>query len=286
MPDRHTTTTARDDARVTDLPFAVHVGEADAIRREAERARSPRHLVVTPVRLHRRNVQRRLREDGEPRSGFEFLRLVDVARRVNEAATTVESGPETRPETESLDRLDRLALTRRVLRGESPGVTGPLGRAVGTPAADHAERIERARVGLEMVTAFHPARLDALEAAIDALDGAARADARDLVGGLLALQRALEDGSPVAVSDAALLRGATATAAAAPEAVAAAYPNAETLSVAGVSTLTASLEDFLFVLGRETPVDVHLYLRHGTGPEIRDQLEASGRRFDPGEARE
>ncbi|GAB3420004.1 hypothetical protein GCM10027435_22140 [Haloparvum alkalitolerans] len=286
MTDRHTTPAARDDAADTALPFTVHVGEADAIRREADRARSPRHLVVTPVRLHRRNVQRRLREDGEPRSGFEFLRLVDVARRVNEAATAIEAGPDERPETESLDRLDRLALTRRVLRGGSSGVAGPLGRTVGTPVEDHAERIERARVGLEMVTAFHPGRLDALEAAIDALDGTARADARDLVGGLLALQRELDDRSPVAVSDAALLRVATATAAAAPEAIEAAYPDADTLSVAGVSTLTASLEDFLFVLGGETSIDVHLYLRHGTGPQIGDQLAAAGERFDPEGVRE
>jgi len=46
------------------------------------------------------------------------------------------------------------------------------------------------------------------------------------------------------------------------------------VTVAGVSTLGATLADFLTTLGAETgtDVEVHLHLRRATGPSIEDRL--------------
>lgn len=276
---RHTPTSTDPGDR---LPYTVHVGGSASIWRDAARAPQPHHLLVTPVQLHRRNIQRRLREAALPRSAFDFARLVDVARNVNGAARTV---TDTEPETESLDRIDRLALIRRLLRDPSSAARDPLERVVGSPASEYAETIERARVGLEMVTGFHPARIDALDATIDDLNGAARADARDLVTGLLALQTELDDRAEATVSETDLLRIASSLVATEPDVWPAAYGEIETLSVGGISMLTASLEDFLATVSTETDVDVHLYLRHGTGPQIRTQLATREGPFTPGEVR-
>ena len=261
-----------------DLPFEVRVGETDALWASAARSPTERHLVVTPVQLHRRNVKRRLREDARPRSEFAFARLVDVARDLAGAAR---KATDAEPTTETLDRIDRLALTRRVLRDEAfPSET--LARAVGAPAADRAERIERARTSLGMVTGFHPDRLDALRVVADETTGAAAEDARDLLEGLVALQVALGERTDAAVADTDLLRVATRHVAATPAVWAEAYPEIERLSVAGVSMLTATLEDFLRTVGGRTAVDVSLYLRAGTGPAIADQLRGQDAAYDPG----
>ena len=268
----------RSNAPPDDLPFTVRVDETDALWATTSRSPTPRHLAVTPVQLHRRNVKRRLREAAHPRSEFAFARLVDVARDLAGAARTV---TDAEPTTETLDRIDRLALTRRVLRDEAfPAET--LARVVGAPAADQAERVERARTSLGTVTGFHPDRLDALRAVADETEGAAAADARDLLEGLVALQVALEGRTDVAVSDTGLLRVATRHLAATPEVWERAYPDIETLSVAGVSMLTATLEDLLRTVGERTAVDVSLYLRAGTGPTIADQLRRQDAAFDPG----
>ncbi|NHN48491.1 hypothetical protein G9464_12935 [Halostella sp. JP-L12] len=261
-----------------DLPFAVRVGETDALWETASRARTPRHLLVTPVRLHRRNVKRRLREAARPRSEFAFARLVDVARDLAGAAR---KETDAEPTTETLDRIDRLALTRRVLRDEA-FPSEPLARVVGAPAADHAERIERARTSLGMVTGYHPDRLDALRAVAEETGGAAGDDARDLLEGLVALQAALGERADAAVSETELLRVATRHLAATPAVWEAAYPEIETLSVAGVSMLTATVEDFLRTVSVRTAVDVSLYLRAGSGPAIADQLRRADAAFDPG----
>lgn len=173
-------TTRRSNARPGDFPFAVRVGETDALWANAGRSPTERHLVVTPVQLHRRNVKRRLREDARPRSEFAFARLFDVARDLAGAAR---KATDVEPTTETLDRIDRLALTRRILREESfPAET--LARVVGAPAADRTERIERARTSLSVVMGFHSDRLAALRAVADETMGAAAADARDLLEGL------------------------------------------------------------------------------------------------------
>ncbi|MFC4451349.1 hypothetical protein [Halorussus aquaticus] len=185
------------------------------------------------------------------------------------------------PPTETLDRIDRLALTRRILRDDAvPSET--LARAVGSPAVDHAERIERARTSLGMVTGFHPERLESLRSIVDEMSGAAADDAADLLEGLVALQATLVNRTEVAVSDTDLLRFATRRLAGTPTVWKRAYPDIDRVSVAGVSMLTATLEDFLRTVGRQTSVDVSLYLRNGTGPAIVDQLSRQSVTFEPG----
>lgn len=281
---------ASDDAvnatATDDLPFTVHVGSERSIWENGTRAPTATHLLVTPAQLHRRNVQRRLREAAIAASEFEFVRFTDVARNVNETARRV---TDAEPETETLDRIDRLALTRRILRDGTVDEDDTLvdldilGLVVGIPIADHAETIESARADLEMVTGFHPERIAALEATIDDAAGAAREDARDLVGGLLVLQRELDRRVTETVSETHLLRIATRVLDANSEVWSEAYPSIETLSVAGVSMLTAIVEDFLRVVATETDVDIHLYLRHGTGPTIVDQLCEQDPVSNPGE---
>jgi ATP-dependent helicase/nuclease subunit B len=133
-----------------------------------------------------------------------------------------------------------------------------------------------------MVTGYHPDRLSAVEAAIDELSGATADDALDLLRGLVALQKELAEETTRAISETDLLRSAIRHLSSTPTIWDQAYPAIEQVSVAGVSMLTASLEDFLRTIGDELTIDVTLYLREGTGPAIAEQLRQQDQVFDPG----
>ena len=202
-----------------------------------------------------------------PQTNFEFDRLLEVARRV-----TGSSGGQ----TEVLDRIDRLWQLETVLenaRRDGVAWYTDLAVSTGTGLPERPEAVEAIRSEIETVTGFHPERLDALRVAADETSPPADRDSHARVDAAVAVQRALT--RQVEPVPAPVIRIATRTLAAdGDDAWRAAYETVDRVTVAGTASLPATLADFLRVLGAETTVDVHLFLRAATGPTIRDRLAA------------
>lgn len=239
---------------------AVRVGAVSSLLGRASAAAEPTELVVAPVELHRRNLQRRLREAHAPKDAFAFVDAPAVAKAVLDAA-----GERSRP----IDRIDRLSLCRSALAADAVDVPRRLrGDAEGMPQV-----VEQVRGEVESVTNFHPARVEAFEATADGLYEPVDADARDVLDVALDAERALRERTPKAVSDTALVRRATRLlAATAGEAWTDAYPNIERVSLVGVSSVSAPQADLLGVLADETDAAVTVYARRGTGSYLEARL--------------
>ncbi|WP_277543637.1 hypothetical protein [Haloarcula laminariae] len=262
------------------LPFTVYIDEPERLWADSHRAETPTQLIVTPVELHQRNIERRLRETDRPKSNLDLQSIHGVAKAVIK-------GP-----TETLDRLDRLALLRTVLDGECAESVQRLAQVIGTPLSAHVEDVEQARVEVALVTGFTQTRLEAFADAVTNTDQHTRRDTDDLLAGLSKLQATLRDRleqrssngtHPTrALSETDLLTRATRTLVDNPDRWATVYPDIETLAVAGASMLSAPLEDFCRLVATTTDVDVELHLRAATGPAIREQLCSHPTVDDPG----
>ena len=79
----------------------LHVGDEELVFERARRCPRSTELVASPVELHQRNVQRRLREANLPKAAFSFVDPVGISKQVLESAG--------RP-TATIDRIDRLSL--------------------------------------------------------------------------------------------------------------------------------------------------------------------------------
>lgn len=272
------------ESRADGPPMTVHVGDDDELFDAARRAQSPDHLIVTPVDLHQRNIERRLREAARPKSSLTFARIRDVAERVADAGDLPDSG---------LDRVDRLALIREALADAPDDRYADLAAVLGEPLANHVESLERTRSELELVTGFEREHMAAFEAALAETHGPVHDDTLDLLDGVARLHDDLRerlagetaDGEAVpddvtrrdedatqTVSETGLLARAADAIADDPTLWTESYPDIERLSVAGASMLTAPLERFCRVVARETAVDVHLHLRPASGPAIAGSL--------------
>ncbi|GAB6880662.1 hypothetical protein JCM17823_29360 [Halorubrum gandharaense] len=281
------------EPRADGPPITVHVGDDDALLQDARRAQSPDHLIVTPVDLHQRNIERRLREAARPKSSLAFARIRDVAERVATAGDLPDSG---------LDRVDRLALIREALADAPDDRYADLAAVLGEPLANHVESLERTRSELELVTGFKQRHMAAFEAALAETHGPVHDDTLDLLDGVARLHDdlrerlagAAQDGASApddevapdneatqTVSETGLLARASDAIADDPDLWTESYPDIERLSVAGASMLTAPLERFCRVVARETAVDVHLHLRPASGPAIAETLGAEATAGDP-----
>lgn len=260
-------------------PITTHIGEPDALWTDTSRTTQPTTLVVTPVQLHKRNIETRLRKQAQPMSSLTFRRLRGVA---TDLLTTAEQ-----PAT-AADRVDRLTYLSEILTDTHHPVYTHLGAVLGEPLSDHRERVERARSELELVTGFHPERMqrfaDAVQAAAVEPTAPTVVDTLDLLAGVSRLQCDLTDrltteskerateSKPRLGSETAVLARAIRELVADHDIWTAAYPSIERLAVAGVSMLTAPLEDLLRVVATQTDTDVHLYLRTASGPAIDEHL--------------
>ena len=269
------------------LPFQICVGEPDSLWTGASRATHPTTLVVTPVQLHKRNIETRLREQARPLSSLTSRRLRGVAEDLLEAAGD---------SAIAADRVDRLVYLADILDGSQRPAYEHLGAVVGEPLTAHVETVERARGELELVTGYHPERMQRLADAVrsDArqASGPAAIDTLDLLAGVSQLHHDLTDqltadttaGSTTTrlASETALLARAIRELAADPDIWAAAYPSIEQLVVAGASMLTAPLEGLLRVVATRTDTDVHLHLRAASGPAISDHVTRAASVDEPG----
>lgn len=259
---RPNTQSAGPDARALDV--TVHVCAEGTLTAWARRDASARSLVLTPERLHRRNLKHALAAADRPRSS---LRLADPRSVANAVAD--DGGERAR-----LDRADRLRLVADVLADDPDGVDA-LRRALGTDLGARAETVEAVREELDVVAGGRDDATDALLDVAGTLPAYARDETTALLRGVRAVERALADRTDADVSPAAALReGRAALAASDGDAWTAAYPGVERVAVAGVSTLGAALLDFLGALATHTDVDVHLFARARTGPRIAERLPA------------
>ncbi|GAA0301751.1 hypothetical protein [Halarchaeum salinum] len=240
----------------------VHVGTTATLVERATRRAAATDLVLTPERLHERNLKRALAEHARPRSSLHLASPTAVAHRV--APHTTDRGV--------LDRADRLRLLETVLDDRAVA-SEPLRSVFGTNPAAHAEAIEAAREELMTVAGEVGARRDALEVVADSLSTTAGQETQALLDGLVAVEDALAERADRDVSTAAALRAARdAIVRSDGAAWADAFPTIERLALAGVSTVGSPLLDFLGVVAASTDTDVHLFVRAGTGPRIADRL--------------
>ena len=271
-----------DEARTRDdgIPdrLTLRVGGEERLFERARTRPQPNELVVSPVELHQRNVQRRLREARLPKDAFRFADPVGACLRVLEAAGR---------STAAVDRVDRLALIRSILDaaagdGANPFPATDLVLPPGLASSDP-RRVEQVRTEVESLTNFHPERLAAWRETAGGLDGPIDEAAAELLGAALGIERELRDRTAEAVSETTLLRRATRLIAATDgSAWAAAYPNVDRLTLLGLSSLSAPHTDLVNALLSATAVEVHVHFREGTGEYLRRRVPDLLAVADPG----
>jgi len=235
--------------------LSLHVGEAEALLERANSGTDRSELILAPVELHRRNVQRRLRETETPKDAFVFADPVEAGRRVLETANAP---------TNAIDRIDRLSALQSVVSRDDA-----VAAAIDRPAGDDASTtrtLEQIRTEIETVTNFHPARVAAFRTTAGDLSTPIDTDAAELLDAAIELERALRRYTSEAVSEVELVRRATRRIAMTDgEAWRQAYATIERVSLVGVSNVAAPHADVLHALLAATAVDVHIYFRRGTG---------------------
>jgi len=237
------------------------LGRPEELLDRASRAAEPAEFVVTPERLHRRNLKRRLAERATPRSSLWLTDATAIASRLLDAADEP---------SETIDRIDRLKHLESLLaRDTEPNER--LRAAVGSDLPPHAETIAAAQSRVGEMTGWDAERLNALSTVAEGLPSVAARDTADLLAGVRALERGLTERVGAVHSRETLLPAAADTLREEPALWSETFPTAERLSVAGVSAVDAPLLSLLDA-ATAAGVDVTLSLRPGTGPSIIDRL--------------
>ena len=262
-------TTAQDVAS----QISIYCGEEERLLERADRTATPTELVLAPTELHRRNLQRRLRERARPQNAFEFVDPETVAEELLAAADTTPT---------SLDRVDRLALLQS-LPSATPDQPPGLQPLLSTQHDTDPQQLEQIRVEIESMTNFHPDRVAALRDVTDAFAGPIADEATTLVDGGLAVETWLRDRTVKMVSKTALLRRATRRLDGDDEVWTDRYPDIERVSLVGVSSIPAPEVDFLRSLCTATTVEIELHLRPGTSEYLTTHLPDLLSIEDPGQ---
>lgn len=236
-------------------------GGAETLLDRADRAPDPTELVVTPERLHRRNLKRRLAEQASPRSSYRLTDAPTIAEALLDAA-----GADSR----TIDRVDRLKHVEALL-GDATDANERLQAAFGSDLSAHVREIAAAHRRVAAMTAWDPDRLDALGRTAETVPEVAARDTDDIVAGVRALEQGLTDRVDPTHSRETLLGEAASLLDAEPDQWEEAFPTVERISLAGVSAVDAPLLDLL-TAAATAGVEVTLYLRPGTGPAIADRL--------------
>ena len=238
----------------------IHIDTPEELASYATRTTPPTELVVMPEQLHLRNLKRRLATRTQPRDSMQFVGLTQIASTVLTAADGY---------VESLDRVDRVRLFES-LADTDPASLDSLQPIFGPNLQDCAVDIEELRAAIGSLTAFSAGRLEALRDCIDECPQPARRDAHQQVDAAISAHSAVVNATDEATSPGtdAVIKQAVTLIQDDPSIWEAAYPAIERVHIAGVGSLRAPLFDLLKTIADHTAVEMHLYLRAGTGPQI------------------
>ena len=245
--------------------LTLHVGDEERLFERARRCSQPTELVVAPVELHRRNVQRRLRERNAPKNAFTFDDPVGISKEILNAANEP---------SKAIDRIDRLAIVRSILIELAERETDPLSLPPGLSSYD-SQHVEQIRTEVEAVTNFHPERLETWKHAADDLYAPTDAKTEEILNLVLAVERTLYNQAEKATSETDLVRRATrAIVATNGSAWSNAYSEIERFTLLGLSSFSAPHADLLHALLATTSMDVHVHFREGTGAYLKSRVPA------------
>jgi len=250
-----------------DLPdtLAVYTGGEECLFERAKTCPQPTEIVVTSVELHRRNLQRRLRERALPKDAFEFSDPVGVSKRVLRNA-----GEPTR----AIDRIDRLTLLRSILSDvDTPELksSSQIPQAVSTDP----QAVEQLRTEVESVTNFHPERIESWKQVADRLNEPIDREAIERLTVALDIERELKSRTQQgkAVSEIELIRRATRTLVRTDGSIwDEAYESIDRISFVGLGSLSATHADLVHALIESTSVEVNIHFRQGTGEYLSERL--------------
>ena len=253
--------------------LTLHCGDEHQIFERAQRCSRPTDLIVSPVELHQRNIQRRLREAGRSKDTFSFGDPVEIAIDLCTAANH---------DTTTIDRIDRLTLLRSILNAQSAEAQ----REISLPpeyAGVDPQPVEQLRTEVETATNFHPERIAAWRETATTLDAPVNHDTNAILDSAIQTEQALRDRTGNAISETELLRRATRSIQETDGSVwDATYPHIERLSLVGVSSLSAPHTDLVHAMLAATSVDVHIHFRAGTGEYLTNRVNELLGVEDPG----
>lgn len=231
--------------------LTLHVGDEETLLARPDHSTDTVELVLAPVELHRRNIQRRLRESQTPKDGLELFDPTEIGRQL---LNTLDLP------TTTIDRIDRLSLIRSVLSTDD--WAGTTARAV----PEEPQTIEQIRTEVENVTGFHPERIAAFRAVADRLAAPIDADAIEILDSAVSIERALRRRTEKAISDVEFIRrGARQLLATNGDIWDETYPEVGRVSLVGVSSIPAAHIDLLHAILDTTSVLVDVHFRRPTG---------------------
>jgi len=237
--------------------LTLHVGHEESLLDRIREESASKELVLAPVELHRRNIQRRLREARTSKDGVEFLDPTDVGTELLRNTDRL---------TKTIDRIDRLSMIRSIHTEEQQSVVG-----AAVPA--DAQAVEQVRTEIENVTGFHPERLARIREAARNHPVPVDADSIELIEAAVSIERALRKQTEKHVSEVEIVRHAIrAVRESRGELWQTTFPEITRLSLVGVSSISAAQADLLHVLLGTSSVPVHVHFRRGTGSYLSRRL--------------
>ncbi|UHQ98909.1 hypothetical protein HYG81_24405 (plasmid) [Natrinema zhouii] len=202
------------------------------------------------MELHRRNIQRRLREAQTPKDGLQFTDPTEVGERLLDVVDLP---------TTTIDRIDRLSMIRSVLSNDEVSITSPA-------VPSDPQSVEQIRTEIENVTGFHPNRLEIFQDVVDGLTAPIDADVAEILSAATGIERALRRRTSKSISDVEFVRRAARKILATDGVVwQEAFPEVDCVSLVGVSGVPAAHIDLLHAILTSVTVPVHIHFRRGTG---------------------
>lgn len=245
--------------------LTLHIGREEALLERADNLPNQTELILAPVELHRRNIQRRLRESQTPKDGLQFADPADVGERILDAADL---------STTTIDRIDRLSMIRSVLSDDQVSVTSPA-------VPSDPQSVEQVRTEIENVTGFHPGRLEIFREVAGGLTAPIDADTTEILSAATGIERALRQRTSKSISEVEFVRRATRKILATDgEIWREVFPEVDCVSLVGVSSVPAAHIDLLHAVLNSVSVSAHIHFRRGTGsylskrvPQLFDVVE-------------
>jgi hypothetical protein len=232
--------------------LTLHVGNEASLLERPDHSTQQTELVLAPVELHRRNIQRRLRESQTPKTSFQFSDPTTVGKQLLDVAGLP---------TTTVDRIDRLSMIRSILSDEDVSIASPV-------VPSEPQSVEQIRTEIEAVTGFHPERLNIVQDVVGGLQAPINADGAELLDAAVSIEQALRQltSTSTSVSDVAFVRRAARELLATDGAIwEDAFPDVERVSLVGVSSVPAAYIDLLHAVLASVAVPVHVHFRRGTG---------------------